>query len=99
MPGKMNVPIRPQAHWVIVSDGVERVIGPAMGIAAAARQSGQLAKHGDCDGGAQGRLELGHGDDFSVVEQAHNLLGRKANNIHNVILTPDSTLSSVIITF
>src|SRR6266487_1738273 len=70
-----------------------------MGIAAAVGQGGQLAKHRDRDAGAQGGLELGHGGDHLVVEEAHNPVGGEVNGIHNVILTPDWPLSSVILTF
>ena len=70
-----------------------------MGVAAAARQGGQLAKDGNRDGGAQGGLELGHGGDFLVVKQPENLAGGKVNHVHNVILTPYLAVSSVIITF
>src|ERR1039457_6116178 len=97
--GKVDVAVSPQTQLIILGDGVQRVVSPAMGVAAPVRQGGQLAKHGDRNGGAQSSLELGHGDDFLVVKEVQNLARREMNCIYNVILTPMRPLSSAIITF
>ena len=65
----MNVAVGPQAQLIVLGDGVQRVIGPAMGVAAAVGQGRQLAKDGESDGGAQSSFELGHGGDFLVVQE------------------------------
>ena len=97
--GKVDVAVSPQTQIIILGDGVQRVVSPAMGVAALVRQGGQLAKHGDRNGGAQSSLELGHGGDFLVVKKVQNPARREVNCIHNVILTPIYPLSSTIITF
>jgi len=70
-----------------------------MGIAAAVAQGRQLAQDRKGDGGAQGAFELGHRGDFLVAQEARQSVGRVANNIHNVNMTPFARLSSVIFTF
>src|SRR5207249_5739241 len=97
--GEVNVLVGPQTQHNELGDGIQRVVGSAMGIAASVRQRGQLAKNGDRDPGAQSGLKLGHGGDFLIPEEVQNLVGEEVNGIHNVILTPLCALSSVIVTF
>ena len=97
--GKVDVAVSPQTQIIILGDGVQCVVSPAMGVAALVRQGRQLAKHGDRNGGAQSSLELGHRGDCLVVKEVQNPARREVNCIHNVILTLIHPLSSAIITF
>ena len=40
VPGKLDVVVRPQPQLIITSEGVQGVVGPAMGVAGSIRQSG-----------------------------------------------------------
>ena len=99
VPREMNVPIRPQPPFIVLGDGIERIIGPTMGIAAAVAQGRQLAQDGKGDGGAQGVFELRHGGDFLLAQQLGQRVGWVANDIHNVNMTLPLLMSSVIFTF
>jgi len=99
MPRKMDVTVGPQSQLIVVRDRIQRVIGAAMGIAAAVTQGGELAQDRIGDGAAQGTFELRHGGDFLVVQEAHQFLGRIVDDIHNVNITPNVDLSSVVFTF
>ncbi len=87
VPRKMNVAIRPQSPLIVLGDGIQRIKGAAMGIAAAVSQGRQLAQDGEGDGGAQGSFELRHGGDFLFVQEAGQSVGRVVNDIHNVNMT------------
>src|SRR5436190_18778484 len=95
----MDVAVGPQPHLIIVRYSIQRVIAAAMRIAAAVAQGRQLAQDRIGDASAQGVLELRHGGDFLVVQEAHQFLGGIPNDIHNVNITPWWALSSVIFTF
>ena len=96
---KMNVAIRPQPQFIVLGDGIQRIISPPMGIAAAVSHGCQLAQDGEGDGGAQGAFELQHGGDFLLPQEAHQSVTRVANDIHNVNMTLFRVMSSVIFTF
>ncbi len=99
VPRKVDIAVRPQSQLIVLSDGIQGVIGPAMGVAAAVAQRAQLAQHGEGDGSAQGRLELGHRSNFFVLQKFNEAVSRVSNDVHNVNITPNRILSSVIFTF
>ena len=67
--GKVDVAVRPQPPIIVLSEGVQGVIGSAMGVAGPIGQGGQFAEHGQIDGGAQGRFELRQRGDGGVLEE------------------------------
>ncbi len=87
VPRKMNIAIRPQPQFIVAGSGIQRIVGPAMGIAAAVAQGCQFAQDGEGDGGAQGAFELRHRGDFLVAQEAREFVGWVANDIHNVNMT------------
>jgi len=97
--GKVDVPISPQPQVIILGQGIQGVIGAAMGIAGAIGQGGQFTEDGDRHRGPQGRFELGQRGDRRSLKQGFQPVGGKANCIHNVRLTLSDRLSSVHPTF
>ena len=97
--GKVDVPISPQPGLVVLGQGIQGVIGAAMGVAGAIRQGGQFAEDGDRHGGSQGRFELGQRDDGRGLKQGRQPVGGIADCIHNVTIPPFCPLASVIPTF
>ena len=67
--GKADVAVGPQPEFIVTSQGVQGVIGAAMGVAASIGKGGQFAEHGQIDGGAQGRFELRQRGDDGVLEE------------------------------
>ena len=96
--GKVNIAVRPQPQLIVMCEGVQRIIGTAMGVAGAIGQGGQFAKDGDGDRWAQRGLEFRQGGHGVELEERLEALGREAVWFHNVSITPWRALSSVILT-
>src|ERR1039458_2442989 len=95
----MDVTVRPKPQFIVMSQGIQSVIGSPVRIAASRGQGGQFAEHGQIRRGAQGRLELRQRGHRGALEKLLQRLGRETVGFHNVRITPITKLSSVILTF